>query len=163
MSVPEASGQIAARDSSLQAWVALFLRVAIGAGFLSAVADRFGIWGPAGTPSVAWGNFQSFLAYTATLNPWCPAKLIPVLGWLATCAETVLGVALILGFQIRIAALLSGALTLCFALAMTFTLGVHAPLNFSVFVCAAGSFLLAICGGDRWSVDALVVKGKRSE
>ncbi|MBV8438534.1 MAG: DoxX family protein [Silvibacterium sp.] len=155
-----ASAHFEGLDSPVRSFARLFLRMAIGAGFLSAVADRFGLWGPAGTPSVAWGNFQNFLTYTARLNPWCPERLIPVLGWISTLAEMVLGVALILGFQIRITALLSGVLSLCFALAMTFTLGVHAPLNFSVFVCAAGSFLLAACGGDRWSLDALLQKGK---
>ena len=29
---------------------AIFLRFALAAGFLSAVADRFGLWGPPGTP-----------------------------------------------------------------------------------------------------------------
>jgi len=160
MNTGHMSARIEPLDSPLRAFAAFFMRMALGAGFLSAVADRFGIWGPAGTPSVAWGNFQTFLAYTARLNPWCPAGLVPALGWIATLAETVLGVALILGFQIRITAFLSGVLALCFALAMTVTLGVHAPLNFSVFVCSGGSFLLAACGSDRWSLDALLRKGK---
>jgi uncharacterized membrane protein YphA (DoxX/SURF4 family) len=144
------------RSSLLSDVAALFLRVALGVGFLSAVADRFGMWGSAGTASVAWGNFQSFLAYTAQLNPWCPAQLVPALGWIETIAETILGIALILGIQIRITALLSGVLTLLFALAMTFTLGAEAPLNYSVFVCSGGSFLLAARSSDRWSVDSLL-------
>jgi uncharacterized membrane protein YphA (DoxX/SURF4 family) len=144
------------RSSLLPDVAALFLRVALGVGFLSAVADRFGIWGPAGAPLVSWGNFQNFLTYTARLNPWCPGPLIPALGWIATLAEAVFGVSLVLGFQIRITALLSAALTLLFALAMTFTLGVHAPLIYSVFVCSGGSFLLAACGSYRWSVDSLL-------
>ena len=152
----DASDNIEPGVSSLASLAALFLRIALGAGFLSAVADRFGIWGPVGTASVAWGTFRNFLAYTARLNPWCPAQFIPVLGWVATVAETVLGLALILGFQIRITAVLSGVLALCFALSMTFALGIHAPLNFSVFVCSAGSFLLAAYGGNRWSLDALL-------
>ena len=148
------------RSSLLPDVAALFLRVVLGVGFLSAVADRFGIWGPAGAPLVSWGNFQNFLTYTARLNPWCPGPLIPALGWITTVAETVLGFALILGFQIRLTALLSGALTLLFALAMTFTLGVHAPLIYSVFVCSGGAFLLAACGSDRWSLGSLM-KGTR--
>lgn len=157
--MPAACSHIEPRTSLLKGLAALLLRIALGAGFLSAVADRFGIWATAETPSVAWGNFQSFLAYTANLNPWCPSGLVPALGWIATIAEMVLGIALILGFQVRITALLSGVVTLCFALAMTLTLGVHAPLNFSVFVCAAGSFLQAACACDRWSLDALLRKG----
>ncbi len=40
---------------------------ALAAGFLSAVADRFGLWGPTGTPGVAWGGFDPFLVYTRKL------------------------------------------------------------------------------------------------
>jgi len=49
--------------------VTVYLRIALGIGSLSAVADRLGFWRPPGTPNVAWGNFHSFLAYTAKLNP----------------------------------------------------------------------------------------------
>jgi hypothetical protein len=38
--------------------VKLFLRLSIGVGFLSAVADRFGLW----SKDVAvWGNWDNFL------------------------------------------------------------------------------------------------------
>ena len=46
----------------------VFSRLAFGLSFLSAVADRFGWWGPFGHPNVAWGSFARFLAYTARLN-----------------------------------------------------------------------------------------------
>ena len=45
------------------------MRMALAAGFLSAVADRFGLWGPIGTPGVSWGGFAKFLDYTATILP----------------------------------------------------------------------------------------------
>lgn len=144
--------------SAMRNLISFFLRLALGTGFLSAVADRFGLWGAPGSPSVAWGNFHDFLLYTAKLNPWCPAPLLPALGWTATLAETALGVLLIVGLFRRIAAILSGLLTLCFAFAMSFVLGVHAPLNYSVFVCSAASFLLALHDEDRWSLDALFAK-----
>ena len=51
---------------------AIFLRLALAAGFLSAVADRFGLWGPPGTPGVAWGGFDRFLAYTGKLLWYLP-------------------------------------------------------------------------------------------
>src|ERR1700739_838222 len=35
--------------------VRLFARFALGASFLSAVADRFGLWGPYGAKNVSWG------------------------------------------------------------------------------------------------------------
>ncbi|MGH9618675.1 MAG: DoxX family membrane protein [Bryobacteraceae bacterium] len=132
----------------------IFLRLALGAAFLSAVADRFGLWGTYGQPNVAWGDFGRFVAYTGKLNWFAPASLVPVLAWAATVAETALGVALILGIFTRVAAFLSGLLLLLFALAMTFSLGVKAPLNFSVFSASAGAFLLATYRNVPISVDA---------
>jgi len=41
----------------------------------------------------------------------------------------------------------SGVLLLVFGLAMTFALGIKAPLNFSVFSAAGGGFLLAASAG----------------
>lgn len=70
--------------------ITVYLRIVIGVDFLSAVADRFGMWGPFGTPNVAWGNFHNFLAYTAKLNPWFPASWIPAIGWSATLCENLL-------------------------------------------------------------------------
>jgi len=130
-----------------------FLRLAMGAGFLSAVADRSGFWGPPGTPLVSWGNFHNFLLETAKLNPWCPAACLPLLGVLVTIAEAGLGGLLILGFATRITALLTGMMPLAFGVAMTFVLGVHAPLNYSVFVFSAASFLLASQAADALSID----------
>ena len=64
----------------------VFLRCALGLGFLSAVADRLGLWGAFGQPNVEWGNFSRFLEYTHTLNWYVPAGLIPALGVIATGA-----------------------------------------------------------------------------
>lgn len=133
----------------------VFLRLALGASFLSAVADRFGLWGPFGQPNVAWGNFARFVAYTAKLNWFLPPAAITPLAWLATCAEFFLGAALLLGISTRVSALLSGLLLLLFALAMTFALGIKSPLNLSVFSASAGAFLLASCENYPWSLDAL--------
>lgn len=121
----------------------VLLRLALAAGLLSAVADRFGLWGPPGKPLVAWGTFGAFLTYTATLNPWCPARLIPALGWLVTLAESVLGMALAVGFRLRLTAAAVAVLTTVFAFAMAVTAGVQAPLNYSVFAFAAGAWLLS--------------------
>jgi len=35
----------------------LILRIVLGITMLSAVADRFGLWGAPGDPGVAWGNW----------------------------------------------------------------------------------------------------------
>lgn len=121
-----------------------FARVALGAGFLSAVADRFGLWGGPGARHVAWGDFAHFLEYTRTLNPWLPARWIPALGWLVTITEIMLGVALVAGVARRLVAALSGTLLLAFAVGMTVGTGVKTALDASVFAAAGCAFLLAL-------------------
>lgn len=133
----------------------VFLRIALGISFLSAVADRFGLWGVYGQRNVAWGDFSRFVAYTGKLNWFAPTAVIPLLAWAATAAEALLGVALVLGFFTRIAALLSGLMLLLYALTMTFALGVKAPLDFSVFSASAAALVLAGWSKYPLSIDAL--------
>ncbi len=121
----------------------VFVRVALGAAFLSAVADRFGIRGEVGDPNVAWGSWDRFEAYTATLVWYLPAMLVPVAAWTATLAEALLGAALLIGVKLREVALASGVLLTIFALSMAAAMGVKAPLDFSVFTAAAAAFYLA--------------------
>lgn len=121
----------------------LFARWALALGYLSAVADRLGFWGPPGAPRVAWGAWEPFVAYTAQLNPYAPPTAVRFLAGAATFAEVFLGAALLLGWRLRATALASAALTATFALAMTLTLGVKAPLDYSVFAFVAASLLLA--------------------
>src|SRR5262249_16020022 len=102
----------------------LYLRLALGVTFLSAVADRFGVWGPPGSPTVAWGKLTGFTQYAAEVNPWAPPALVPLLAWAATVAEIVLGVALLGGFYTKGAALASGVLLSLFAIGMTIGTGV---------------------------------------
>jgi uncharacterized membrane protein YphA (DoxX/SURF4 family) len=134
---------VASRWTGLATVSSVFLRFALGISFLSAVADRFGLWGVYGQPDVAWGNYARFVDYTAKLNWFLPAATIPALAMTATAAETLFGLLLILGWKTRLVALLSGALLAIFALTMTVALGVKAPLNFSVFSAAGGALLLA--------------------
>src|SRR5699024_11070976 len=101
-------------------WSSWFLRIALAAGFLSAVADRLGLWGPPGAAGVAWGNWELFLDYVALLNWFVPASLIPALGWIATIAEVVIAVGLLVGWRLRWFSAAAGRLLLLFALAMTF-------------------------------------------
>jgi uncharacterized membrane protein YphA (DoxX/SURF4 family) len=126
--------------------------------FLSAVADRFGLWGVYGHPNVSWGNYARFVDYTAKLNWFLPMSMIPTLAIIVTIAESVLGILLVVGWKTRITALLSGVLLAMFALAMTAALGVKAPLNFSVFSAAAGSFLLGTCTRFPCSLDELTLR-----
>ena len=53
------------------------------------------------------------------------------------------------------AALLTGMITLVFAGAMTFVLGVHAPLIYSVFAFSAASLFLASQTPDALTLDKL--------
>lgn len=124
--------------------VVLYARLALGVGFLSAVADRFGLWGPSGGRNVAWGDFSHFLTYTAKVNPYLPSSLVPGLGWFVTISEIALGVLLIAGLAPRVVAALSGALLLAFATGMTIGTGVKTAFDASVFAASAGAFLLAL-------------------
>jgi uncharacterized membrane protein YphA (DoxX/SURF4 family) len=141
------------RISKLATCAALLLRAALALGFLSAVADRFGMWGAFGQPHVAWGNYARFLEYTHTLNWFLPPGIIPLIGAAATGAETILGFLLLVGWHTRLAALLSGMLLMIFGVAMAIALGVKAPLDFSVFTAAGGAFLLATCQSFAFSLD----------
>lgn len=119
--------------------VKLFLRLAIAGGFLSAVADRFGIW----NYHVAWGDWDSFVAYTQTLLPWFSQGVVEVAAIIATAAEVILAILLIIGWRTTSVARLSGILMLVFALAMTFSGGIKTAFDASVFAAAAAAFALA--------------------
>jgi|SRR5690606_12040590 len=133
--------------------VKLFLRLAIAVGFLSAVADRFGWWGKEVS---TWGNWESFLEYTAVLNPWLPKSIIPIIGTTATVTEIVLAIGLIIGFKTELFAKLSGILLLIFALSMTFSVGIKAPLDYSVFIASAAAFALGLMKEKYYELDNLI-------
>ncbi len=138
------------RNHGLQTF---FLRLGLAASLLSAVADRFGLWGPYGKLGVAWGDMTHFMLYVGKLNPWFPNATIPAVGWAVTVIEIALGALLLIGFQTRRAALLSGWLLLSFAIAMTINTGAKGPLDYSVFAASGGAFLLATVRHYRWSID----------
>ena len=154
---------VASRWTGLATVSPVLLRLALGISFLSAVADRFGLWGVYGQPNVSWGNYARFVDYTAKLNWFLPAALIPVLAMIATVGETVLGLLLVLGWNTRIVALLSGGLLTTFALTMTVALGVKAPLNFSVFSAAAGALLLGVHADVPFSVDEVLRRNRQEK
>lgn len=129
-----------ARAVTLERLAIMYARIALGAAFLSAVADRFGLWGKYG----AWGDFATFTKYTAQVNSFMPAFTIPFLAWAATAAELSLGIGLILGLWPRWTALGAAALLFLFGAAMTISLGVKSPLDYSVFSASAGALLLSM-------------------
>jgi len=135
---------------------AFFLRLAIGASYSWEVADRLGVFGPYGTPHVGWGDWGHFVTATHQTVNFLPASFAPTLALLATIGEASFGVLLILGLFTRIAAIGSGFLSFCFALSMTLSAGIDAPLGYSVFTLCAASFLLATLQEYKWSIDSLL-------
>lgn len=118
-----------------------FLRIALSAGFLSATADRFGLWAK---DISAWGNWQSFVDYTKSLNPLVPDSFIPFLAYSATALEIILGILLLTNFKTNWVAKASSILLLLFALSMTFSKSIKVPLDYSVFSGSAAAFALSI-------------------
>lgn len=136
-----------ARGVTFERLAILYARVALGAAFLSAVADRFGLWGKYG----GWKNFATFTQYTAQVNSFMPAFIIPFLAWAATAAELTLGITLIIGILPRWVAFGASTLLFLFGTAMAISFGVKSPLDYSVFSASAGALLLALyqAGQDR--------------
>jgi uncharacterized membrane protein YphA (DoxX/SURF4 family) len=137
--------------------IKLFLRLALSLGFLSAVADRFGMWDE---EISVWGNWENFLGYTELINPWLPDSIIPAIGTLATAAEVIFAIFLIIGFKTELFAKLSGFLLLLFALSMTFSTGIKGAFDYSVFSAAAAAFALSLMKEKYLELDTLIFKSK---
>jgi putative oxidoreductase len=135
---------------TLERLAILYARIALGAAFLSAVADRFGLWGKYG----GWGNFATFTDYTAQVNSFMPAFIVPFLAWAATAAELSLGIGLILGLWPRWVAFGAATLLFLFGTAMAISFGIKSPLDYSAFSASAGALLLAICKPTRGSMSS---------
>ena len=141
-------------------WAKVFLRLALGAAFLSAVADRVGLW-PAEVS--AWGNMDSFLSYMQMLAPWMPEAMVNPVGWAVTILEVLLGLALILGVQTRQAGIASAALLTIFALSMSLFTGLKGALDYSVFSAAAAAFSLSFFKHRFLELDSLLTKNDQPD
>jgi putative oxidoreductase len=117
-------------------------RIALAVTLLSAVADRFGLWGPYGSPRAAWGDWAHFVAYCGVLNSFAPKVVIPALAWISTALEIAFGAGLLVGYKLKYVAYGAAVLFALFALAMTWSVGVKQPLDYSVFADAGGALLL---------------------
>ncbi|MEG2101986.1 MAG: DoxX family membrane protein [Flavobacterium sp.] len=131
----------------------LVLRIVLGITMLSAVADRFGLWGAPGSNVVAWGNWENFVIYTQSLNTWASKSAAEILGAAATFFEILLAVLLLSGFKTRIAAFGTAVLMLLFALAMAGSVSIKAPFDYSVFTSAAAALLLSTIAKTTFAVD----------
>ncbi|MEP7019208.1 MAG: hypothetical protein ABI808_01050 [Pseudonocardiales bacterium] len=123
---------------------AVLIRAVMAADFLLAVADRFGLLGAPGAPGVSWGNFTQFVDYTHTVTVFVPRGVAPLLAVTATVAESTLGLALLLGIQLRRAALCSAALLGVYGVCMTLSLPLAAQFHYNVFILAATMLALAV-------------------
>jgi len=121
-------------------WV---VRAALAVSFLSAVADRLGLWGPPGTQGVSWGSVPKYEEYVAQLNWFLPTGLVPAVGWVATTCEVILAIGLLIGWRLSQVAFATGLLLTTFAVAMAVAHGPKSPLDYSVPSAAAAAFLLA--------------------
>ena len=133
----------------------LLLRIALAAGFFSAVASRLSLWG---SHSSGW---QGFLTYTGEVNSFAPKSIIPFLAVTSTILETMIAVALLVGYKTRQAALSAALLTLFFALAMSVSFGIKEPLDYSVFAVCTSAFLLATMPYYCWSIDEKLIQNKK--
>jgi putative oxidoreductase len=137
-------------------WVATSVRLLVGIAFLENVIDRLGLLGPPGAPGVSWGDFPHFIAYTAQVNAFAPAALIPTLAVLATIAEGTFGLTMLLGVRVRLAAVGSALLLFCFASAMV--LSGLSQLEYGVYLMSVASWALATIDASALSVDALLLR-----
>jgi putative oxidoreductase len=124
----------------------LFLRLALGIGFILPVMDRFGWLGAPGQNGVAWGNWDNFVAYTNTLVPFASKGVANIMGAIATAGEGIFAILLIIGYKTKLAALGSFLLTLTFALCMALFYEWRAPFSYSVFTCSAAKLVTGRCG-----------------
>ena len=76
------------------------------------------------------------------------AAVQPAAAVLATAGEVIFAIALITGFRLREAAIGSELLLAIFGISMAPTLGMKAPLDYSVFTAATAAFSLAIRAAD---------------
>ena len=136
-------------------WVATAARLLIGLAFFENVIDRLGFIGPPGAPGVSWGDFPHFIAYTAQVNAFAPAALIPTLAVVATIAEGTLGVTMLAGVRVRLASIGSALLFFTFATAMV--LSGLSEMQYGVYLMAITAWALATTDASALSVDALFI------
>jgi uncharacterized membrane protein YphA (DoxX/SURF4 family) len=122
--------------------VRIALRLSLAAGFLSAVADRFGWWAPLGQGS--WGSMGSFADYAHQLVPFAYGWFLTVIVWAATATEVALGVLLLTGWWPKLVGAATCVLLIVFGVAMAVSLGIQSPLSYSVFSAASAAAAYAI-------------------
>ncbi|MEP6574103.1 MAG: TQO small subunit DoxD, partial [Gemmatimonadota bacterium] len=100
-------------------------------------------------------DFQHFIAYTAQVNAFAPAVIIPALAVIATIAEGSCGVLMVLGLGTRYAALASSALLFVFATSMM--LSGLSQFQYNVYLMSVAAWALATIDAEALGADSLVV------
>lgn len=136
-------------------WIATATRLLIGLAFLENVIDRLGLIGPPGAPGVSWGDFPHFIAYTAQVNAFAPAAIIPALAVVATIAEGTFGVTMLAGARVRLAS--AGSALLFFTFATAMVLSGLSEMQYGVYLMSIAAWALATTDASALSVDALFV------
>lgn len=130
----------------------LFLRLALGLGFLLPVMDRLGWLGANGSSGVSWGDWKHFIDYSNTLMPFLNRPIANIMGLIATVSEAVFGIFLIIGLKIKYISLGAAALTLGFGLCMAISVRIGAPFAYPVFVFTGAALVLSGIGHYKWSI-----------
>jgi uncharacterized membrane protein YphA (DoxX/SURF4 family) len=99
-------------------------------------------------------HFANFVQYTAEVNSFMPASTIPFLAWMATVAETSLGITLILGVWPRQVAFAVAILLTIFGTAMAVSFGLKSPMDYSVYSASAAALLLASCRSNQSKIES---------
>ncbi|TWR24404.1 DoxX family protein [Mucilaginibacter pallidiroseus] len=133
----------------------LIARFALGIGFLLPVADRLGLMGAPGS-GVNWGDWKHFTAYAHVIMSFLPESISNFGALIATIAEIIFGVCLLLGFKLKANAFGSAVLTLLFAFSMIISEGLLAPFKYPVFVFAGAALLLTSTEDPKWSIDSVL-------
>lgn len=131
----------------------MFVRIAVATAFLSAVADRFGLWGAPGSLNVMWGNWENFVLYSNSLNSFVSDEIGELLAIIATGLEIIFALLLLAGYKTRIISFGSGILLFLFAGAMTSAFGIKSTLDYSVWIGVGACFLLGTVKEYYFSLD----------
>jgi putative oxidoreductase len=138
----------------------LYLRLAIGVSYLVFGLDRLGVFGKPGGKNISWGDWDHFMKYATEVMQFLPYSLVAAFAIIATIAEILSGLFLLIGKWTRAAAFASGILAFLYAVSMTISFGIVSSLSYSVFTLSAASFLLACLPCYPWSFDNLLKKNK---
>lgn len=111
----------------------LVIRYLLAITYLWGVADRLSLLGPAGNMGVVWGDFDTFLSYTASLTPWFPESISYFFGYIVTIVEVLLAVFFIFNVRLKETFLASFLLLITFTFSMIFSVGFEMAYDFIIF------------------------------